>query len=122
MHLILRKIGHVIQIVVHQFVRKTSAKKILESEKNWSPFIPRYAGICRIIAKEKKSIPYKPYVRGKHVESILGTPKNMTKKVFDLNNTIPHSVRLVDPLHIVLSSSNDELEAPGTKLLSLFGR
>ena len=25
-------------------------------------------------------IPYKPYVRGKHVESILGTRENMTKK------------------------------------------
>jgi hypothetical protein len=42
-------------------------------------------------------IRYKPYVRKKHVESILGTHKNMTKKVFNLNNTIPHSVRLVDP-------------------------
>jgi hypothetical protein len=42
-------------------------------------------------------IPYKPYVHGKHVESILGTRKNSTKKKFNLNNTIPHSVRLVDP-------------------------
>jgi hypothetical protein len=42
-------------------------------------------------------ISYKPYVREKHVESKLGTCKNMTKKVFNLNNTIPHSVRLVDP-------------------------
>ncbi len=42
-------------------------------------------------------VPYKPYVCGKHVESILGTRKNMTKKVFILNNTIPHSVRLVNP-------------------------
>ncbi len=32
--MILRKIGQVIQIVVHQFVSKTSAKKILKSEKN----------------------------------------------------------------------------------------
>jgi hypothetical protein len=39
---------------------------------------------------------YKPYVHGKHIESILGTCKNMTKKVFNLNNTIPHSVRLVN--------------------------
>ncbi len=30
-------------------------------------------------------IPYKTYVREKHVESILGTGKNMTKKVFNLN-------------------------------------
>jgi hypothetical protein len=50
------------------------------SEKNWSPFIPRYMGIRRISTKEKKMIPYKPYVRGKHVESILGTCKNMIKK------------------------------------------
>jgi hypothetical protein len=42
-------------------------------------------------------IPYKPYIRGKHIESILGTHKNMTKKVFNLNNMIPHSVRLVGP-------------------------
>ena len=30
-------------------------------------------------------IPYKTYVPEKHVESILGTRKNMTKKVFNLN-------------------------------------
>jgi hypothetical protein len=46
-------------------------------------------------------VPYIPYVRRKHVESILGTCKNMTKKVFNLNNTIPHSVRLVDPEEIL---------------------
>jgi hypothetical protein len=78
--MILRKIGHVIQLVVHQFVCKTSAKKILTSEKNWSPNIPRYTGIRRISTKEKKMVPYKPYVRGKHVESILGTHENMNKK------------------------------------------
>ncbi len=38
---VLPKIGHVIQIIVHQFVCKTSAEKNLNSEKNWSPFIPR---------------------------------------------------------------------------------
>ena len=75
-----RKIGHMIQIVLHQFVRKTSAEKITKSVKNWSPFILRYAGIHRISTKEKKMIPCKPYIRGKHVESILGTRKNMTKK------------------------------------------
>ena len=31
-------------------------------------------------------IPYKPYVRGKHVESILGTCKNMTKKSIQLGD------------------------------------
>jgi hypothetical protein len=51
------KIGHVIQIVVNQFVQKTSTKKNLKSEKNWSPFIPRYAGIHRISTKEKKIDP-----------------------------------------------------------------
>ncbi len=52
-----RKTKHMIQIVVHQFVRKSSAKKILKSEKNWSPFIPRYAGIRQISTKEKKIDP-----------------------------------------------------------------
>jgi hypothetical protein len=41
---ILRKIGHVIQIVVHQFERKTSAKKILESEKKSVPLYPQVCG------------------------------------------------------------------------------
>ncbi len=49
------------------------------------------------VLRRKKSIPYKPHISGKLEESILGTCKNMTKKVFNLNNTIPHSVRLVDP-------------------------
>jgi hypothetical protein len=31
-------------------------------------------------------IPYKTYVQEKHVESILGTRKNTTKKVFNLNS------------------------------------
>ncbi len=30
-------------------------------------------------------IPYKTYVREKNIESILGTGKNMTRKVFNLN-------------------------------------
>ena len=97
LHSSLRKIGHVIQIVVHQFVHKTTAKKILKSLKNWPPLIPRYTRIHRISTKEKKLIPYKPYVQGKHIESILGTCKNMLKKVFNLNNTIPNNVCLVDP-------------------------
>jgi hypothetical protein len=53
-------------------------------------------------------IPYKPYVCKKHVESILGTRENMTKKVFNLNNMIPHSVHLVDPMQI-LSRQNQLL-------------
>ncbi len=54
---ILRKFGHVIHIVIHQFVRKTTAKNKPKSEKKWSPFTPRYAGICRISTKEKKIDP-----------------------------------------------------------------
>jgi hypothetical protein len=57
LHSISRKIRHVIQIVVHQFVHKMLAKKNLKSEKNWSPFIPRYTGIRRISTKEKKINP-----------------------------------------------------------------
>jgi hypothetical protein len=34
-----------IQIVLYQFVSKTTAPKILKSEKNWFSLIPRYAGI-----------------------------------------------------------------------------
>ncbi len=55
--MISRKIGHVIQIVVHRFVPKTSVKKNLKSEKNRSPFIPRYARIRWISTKEKKIDP-----------------------------------------------------------------
>jgi hypothetical protein len=54
---ILRKIGHVIQIVVHQIVCKMSAKKNLKSENKFAPFIPRYARIRRISTKEKKNDP-----------------------------------------------------------------
>ncbi len=73
-----RKIGHVIQIVVHQFVHKTSAKKILK--KNGPPLSPGMREYVESVLRSKKLIPYKPYVRRKHVESILGTRENMTKK------------------------------------------
>ncbi len=56
-HSILHKIGHVIQIVVHQFVHKTSAKKNPNPVKKRSPFILRCVGICRISTKEKKMDP-----------------------------------------------------------------
>ncbi len=55
------------------------------------------------VRRRKISIPYKPYVRRKHVESILVTRKNIPKKVFNLNDTIPHSVRLVHPLTMLFS-------------------
>jgi hypothetical protein len=54
-HSISHKIRHVIQIVICQFVHKTSAKK--NCLKKWAPFIPRYAGIRRISTKEKKIDP-----------------------------------------------------------------
>ncbi len=79
-HTILRKIGHVIQIVVHQFVHKTSTKKILSLEKIDPPLSPGTGKYVESVLRRKKMIPYKPYVHKKHVESILGTRKNLTKK------------------------------------------
>jgi hypothetical protein len=76
----LHKIGHVIQMVVHQFVHKTSTKKKSCLKKINPPLSPGTRGIRRFSTKAKKMIPYKPYIRGKHVETILGTRKNMTKK------------------------------------------
>jgi hypothetical protein len=52
------------------------------------------------VLRRIKSIPYKTYVGKKHVESMLGTCKNITDVVFNLNTMIPHSVRLVNPLSI----------------------
>jgi hypothetical protein len=54
LHSILCKMGHVIQIVVHQFVHKTSTKKSA-LKKNQSHFTPRYMGIRRISTKEIKN-------------------------------------------------------------------
>jgi hypothetical protein len=53
-----------IQIVVNQFVRKMTAKKNLQSEKNWSPLIPRYAGIQKFSTKENG-------VQAKHMENSM---------------------------------------------------
>ena len=66
-------------LVLYSRPLKRAPKKIL-SEKNQSPFIPRYAGIRRISTKENKIDPHKPYVHGKHLESILGICKNRAKK------------------------------------------
>jgi hypothetical protein len=55
-------------------------KKFLKSAKTWPPLIPRYAGIHKISTKEYG-------VHAKHTEKI----------VYNLNNTIPHNVCLVDP-------------------------
>jgi hypothetical protein len=43
-------------------------------------------------------IPYKPYVRGKHVEPILGTCKNMTKKSIQFEQYDPTQCTFSPPL------------------------
>jgi hypothetical protein len=90
----------VIQIVVHQFVHKTTTEKNLK--KIGPPLSPGPREYVESVLRRKKMIPYTPNERKKHVESILGTRENMTKKVFNLNNVIPHSVRLVNPYYILL--------------------
>ncbi len=69
-----------IQIVAHQFVCKTSAEKNPCLKKIGPPLSPGTREYVGSVLRRKKMIPYKPYVRGKHVESILGTHENMTKK------------------------------------------
>ena len=83
-HSSLHKIRQVIQIVVHQFVPKTSAKNNSKSEKNHPPLSPGMHEYIESVLRRKKQIPYKPYVNKKHVESILGTCKNMTEKRIQL--------------------------------------
>ncbi len=80
LHSILHKIEHVIQIVVHQFVHKTSAKKNHSLMKIGPLLSPGMREYVESVQRRKKLIPYKPYVCGKHVESILGTRENTTKK------------------------------------------
>jgi hypothetical protein len=71
--MILRKIGQVIRIVVHQFVCKQAPKKFLSLKKIDPPLSPGTWEYVESVLRRKKSIPYIPYVREKHVESILGT-------------------------------------------------
>ncbi len=59
---------------------KRLPKKFLKSEKKWSPLIQRYAGMHKISTKERR-------LHAKHMEII----------VYNLNNTIPHNVHLVEP-------------------------
>ncbi len=47
-------------------------------------------------------IPYKTYVREKHIELILGTRKNMTKKVFN-SNTYRLTVTIISQKYQELS-------------------
>ncbi len=50
-----------IQIVVYQFVCKTTTEKVLKYAKKGSPLTPRYVGICLISTKEYG-------VHAKHIE------------------------------------------------------
>ncbi len=85
--------------IVLQFVHETTAKIKSLSLKKLVSLDPQLRGnMLNQYWGEKKLIPYKPHVRGEQVESILGTWENMIKNVFNLNNMIPHNVRLVDPL------------------------
>jgi hypothetical protein len=43
------------------------------------PLNPKVHGYIELVQMRKKSTPYKPYIHGKHIESILGTCKNTTK-------------------------------------------
>ena len=56
---ILRKIGHVIQIVVHQFVRKTSAEKN-RLKKNSPPLSPGMREYVELVLRRKKQPPINP--------------------------------------------------------------
>ncbi len=55
-------------------------KQILSLKKIGPPLSPGTRKYIESVLRRKKLIPYKPYVRRKHVESILGTCENMTKK------------------------------------------
>ncbi len=78
--LILRILGHVIQIVVHQFVHKTSTKKNTKSEKIDPPLSPGTREYVESVLRRKKRSHINPTYVKIHVESILGTRKNMTKQ------------------------------------------
>jgi hypothetical protein len=57
-----------------------SAKKILSLKKIGPPLSPGTREYVESVLRRKKTTPYKPHVHGKHVESILGTCKNISKK------------------------------------------
>jgi hypothetical protein len=57
-----------------------SAEKNSRLKKVGPPLSPGMQEYVESVLRRKKLIPYKPYICGKHVESILGTRKNMTKK------------------------------------------
>jgi hypothetical protein len=70
----------VIQIVVHQFEHLSSTKKNPTCEKIGPTLSPGMREYVESVLRRKKLIPNIPYVRGKQVESILGTCKKMTEK------------------------------------------
>jgi hypothetical protein len=59
---------------------KGAPKKILGLKKIGPLLSPGMREYVESVLRRKKLIPYKHVVPGKHVESILGTCKNMTKK------------------------------------------
>ncbi len=64
-------------------------KKFLSLKKIGPPLSPGTREYVESVLRRKKSIPYKPYVREKHVESILGTfltheNKNIQFEYYDL--------------------------------------
>jgi hypothetical protein len=66
-HSILRKIGH-------------TPKKSKVGKETDPPLSAGMREYVESVLRRKKMIPYKHYVHKKHVESILGTRKNMTEK------------------------------------------
>ncbi len=75
-HSILRKIGHVIQIVVHQSGHKTSTEKNPKSVKIGPPLSPGMREYVESVLRRKKMIPYKPYVCRKHRINTRDTQKH----------------------------------------------
>jgi hypothetical protein len=57
--------------------------------------------IRRISTKEEKLIPYKTYVRKKHVESILGTCENMTEHSIQFEYYDPTQCTFSRPLNLL---------------------
>jgi hypothetical protein len=68
-------------------------------------FVHLYKIKAKKILKSEKSILLKPKVHGEQVESILRTCKTH-EKIYNLNNTIPHNVHLVNPLYAYLIATH----------------
>jgi hypothetical protein len=70
------------------------------------PLSPGMREYVESVLRRKKLIPYKPYVREKHVESILGAFLTHEKNIYNLNTMICDSVHLVNPLTHQMTSLN----------------